>query len=304
MTGISVVIPTFDRDHILLNTIDSILNLSCPPNEILIIDQTPHHLPEVERGLMALAQQSRIRWIRLSEPLIPRAMNVGLLKSREAIVLFLDDDIIPEEGLVSGHLLAHEAYQTRVVAGRIVQPWTLEAKDGRFLFDSLASGWITDLMAGNFSIQRDFALDVGGFDESFVRAAYRFETEFAERILERGERIRFEPAASILHLKAQKGGTRAFGDHRRTLSPGHAVGGYYYIFRSSRVKNRAGKIVRRLVRSIWTKHHRVRPWWIPGTLISELAGLIWATTLRMRAPRRICREMDPLCEDVSRKRES
>ena len=37
-------------------------------------------------------------------------------------------------------------------------------------------------MGGNFSVRRDIALRLGGFDEQFVRVAYNFEAEFAHRL--------------------------------------------------------------------------------------------------------------------------
>ena len=35
-------------------------------------------------------------------------------------------------------------------------------------------------MGGNFSVRRRFALTLGGFDEQFVGAAYRFEADFID----------------------------------------------------------------------------------------------------------------------------
>jgi len=38
-------------------------------------------------------------------------------------------------------------------------------------------------MGGNFSVKRDLALRLGGFDENFVHVAYRFEAEFCDRAI-------------------------------------------------------------------------------------------------------------------------
>ena len=35
------------------------------------------------------------------------------------------------------------------------------------------------------------------------------------------------------HLRANEGGTRAFGNHLRSFKPNHAVGAYYFILRTS-----------------------------------------------------------------------
>ena len=58
-------------------------------------------------------------------PSIPRAMNHALLVARYDIVLFLDDDIIPDEGLILAHKELHRATSPEniIVAGRVIQPW-------------------------------------------------------------------------------------------------------------------------------------------------------------------------------------
>jgi GT2 family glycosyltransferase len=141
----------------------------------------------------------------------------------------------------------------------------------------------------NFSVKRSIALALGGFDENFVQVAYRFEAEFAGRALARGERILFEPAASIHHLKEHRGGTRAFGQHLTTVRPSHSVGAYYYLFRTKAIRNRFLKMIARAGRSIRTKHHLLHPWWIPLTLLAEIFGFCWAAALAIRGPRLIQR---------------
>jgi GT2 family glycosyltransferase len=140
-------------------------------------------------------------------------------------------------------------------------------------------------MGGNFSINRRLALDLGGFDENFVHVAYRFEAEFAERVLATGRRIFFEPDASIRHLKAERGGTRSYGHHLTTIRPSHSVGAYYFLLRSNKVSRRLLNLLRRPFRAIRTKHHATHPWWIPVTLASEGMGLVWAVFLYFRGPR-------------------
>ena len=140
-------------------------------------------------------------------------------------------------------------------------------------------------MGGNFSIKRETALRLGGFDENFVQVAYRFESEFSDRATTAGEKILFEPAASIRHLKEARGGTRVYGEHLTTIRPGHSVGPYYYLLHSSLVQHRLRRIVSRPLRAIGTRHHLRRPWWIPVTLIAEMLGFCWAVSLYLRGPR-------------------
>ena len=140
-------------------------------------------------------------------------------------------------------------------------------------------------MGGNFTVRRDIALKLGGFDEQFVRVAYNFEAEFAYRLNRAGYRIFYEPAACVHHLKASGGGTRTFGDHLRSYRPNHAVGAYYFILRTWSGWQSLLRFLGRPLRAIATQHHLRRPWWIPATLIAEFSGMAWALLLALRGPR-------------------
>ena len=128
------------------------------------------------------------------------------------------------------------------------------------------------------------AIELGGFDENFVGAAYRFEAEFAHRFVAAYGPIRFEPRASIRHLAVASGGTRAYGHHLWTAAPAHSAGEYYYLLKS-RVPGWLGKVLRRPFRSIRTRHHLRRPWRIPATIVAEARGFLLARKLLRHGPR-------------------
>ncbi len=281
---VTVAIPTYRREQVLLNTLDYLLALIPQPAEILVLDQTEQHDPATGQRLQELHAAGRIRWLKLETPSIPQAMNRGLLEARHEIVLFVDDDIRPEPGLIAAHLAAHQAHADVLVAGRVIQPWE-EGKDFSseegFRFAGLKSAWIDEFMGGNFSVRRGMALALGGFDENFVRVAYRFEAEFAHRWRASGRRIHFEPMPCLHHLKDSGGGTRTYGEHLTTWKPDHAVGAYYFCLRTGAV----GGFLLRPFRALATRHHLRRPWWIPLTLAAELRGMAWAFALYLRGPK-------------------
>jgi hypothetical protein len=132
-------------------------------------------------------------------------------------------------------------------------------------------------------VPRDDAIALGGFDENFVKVAYRYEAEFSHRWRASGRAIRFEPHACLHHLKAGAGGTRSFGEHLTTWRPDHAVGAYYFGLRTGHWR----EFVARPARSVRTRFHLRHPWRIPGTLLAELGGMLWAFRLHVRGPRLI-----------------
>jgi GT2 family glycosyltransferase len=297
---ISVAIPTYEREEILLDTLNQLLVLNHPACEILVIDQTTSHRSETAVALEKLAIKGSILWHRLNEPSIPKAMNHALKVTKAEVVLFVDDDIELTSDLVFEHAKEYEDPDTACVAGRVVQPWERELDEGEdawmdgrssdpdaFRFNSGKRTDVNRFMGGNFSIRREVALNLGGFDENFVRAAYRFEAEFASRMLLSGSRILFQPAASLIHLKENTGGTRSFGDHLRSIWPAHSVGRYYYLLMANQAHHRFRKIVLGPLYAVHTRHHLTRPWWIPVTLLSELSGMVWALWLFVRGPKYI-----------------
>lgn len=287
--SISIIIPTFFREEILLETVGLLLELDSPADEILIVDQTPEHDRETGRQLQQWHDAGVINWIRLEKPSIPHAMNVGLQQAKGEVVLFLDDDIIPDSRLIESHRKSHQESDCWAVVGQVLQPWqkpeALEAprqlkgirQDFDFPFHStLPADHLANVMAGNLSVKRVRALEVGGFDENFIGAAYRFETEFARRIVRAGGQIKFEPLASIKHLRVSSGGTRSRGDHRASADPRHGVGDYYFAMKQGLSIQSISYMGYRMIREVCTKFHLKYPWYIPVKLLGEVRALIWA----------------------------
>jgi GT2 family glycosyltransferase len=286
--GLTIVVPTYGREEVLLETLRHLFALKPPASEIIVIDQTEEHSSQVSCALDSWQASGWLRWLRLRDPSIPGAMNRGLLEASHPIVLFLDDDIVPHSALVEAHASALEKTGAALVAGRVIQPWQAGQSfsgDDNFHFASARPAWIGDFMAGNFSVRRDIVLRLGGFDEQFVRVAYNFEAEFAHRLRGAGYRIYYEPTASIHHLRVSTGGTRTFGDHLRSHRPNHAVGAYYFILRTWSGWQSLGRFLARPLRAIATRHHLRQPWWIPATLVAELTGMAWALVLAAQGPR-------------------
>jgi len=359
MSSLSIVVVTYRRERVLIDTIEALLRLDCDDKEILVIDQSPVHEPEIEARLVEFAAVGAVRHIRVDTPNIPAAMNLGLRLAKARAVMFVDDDVRPSPDLAHAHLAAHRAGRASLIAGRVIQPWgedrgtfdaaprsanddsersaiglnrnslpqeTLgvslgEANDlaaiesllperlrrrlgllrrfaphdnvssdsrnadrSRFM-DSSESYFLRDFIGCNFSVDREVALQIGGFDENFARAAYQFEAEFAHRLIKAGHRISYEPHALLYHLKSPDGGTRAFSDHLRTARPDHAVGEYYCLLRTWRGWPSLRAMAGRPFKAIATRHHLRSPWWIPVTLIGEIRAASWAISLALRGPK-------------------
>lgn len=304
---VSIVIPTYGRDQVLVNTVSALLSLEQQSDELILMDQTPSHGVETKAYLERQQASGRLRWVCHQPPSVVGAMNRGLLEARGDVVLFLDDDIIPAPHLIAAHEAAYAGDPGAwAVVGQVLQPEDREAsarsqetgdrarrsaeglsRDLDFRFNGVTPAWVENVIACNLSVRRDRALAIGGFDENFVPpVAYRFETEFAKRVVAAGGKIRFEPRASIRHLREGRGGTRSQGGHLASASPSHSVGAYYYILRCGNGWERVWHIVKRPFREVRTKFHLRHPWFIPVKFIGELRA-IWAAWGLFRAGPRL-----------------
>ena len=294
------MIATYRRGAVLLDTLRRVLALDPPPGETVVVDQTEAPAPEVAAELRRLDAQGRIRWIAQQPPAIPLAMNAGLLAAHGRIVLFFDDDVIPQPDVVAMHVRAYAEHpEAWAVAGRVIQPEppgraaparraSFLEEDLHFNFGAESAAWVSNIIACHGSVIRRRALEVGGFDANFIPpVSFRFETEFAKRLIAAGGRIWFEPRASIRHLRAGSGGTRAHGNHLASASPLHGVGAYYYFLCQGRGWRRAWLIWKRPFREVRTRFHLRHPWFIPVKLLGECRALALAYRLHRQGPRLI-----------------
>jgi GT2 family glycosyltransferase len=294
---VSIVIPTYRRGSVLLDTVEHLLRQEQPAGEVILVDQTEEHPPEIEARLREWDSHGTVRWVRRDRPSVTAAMNAGLLVANGEIVLFLDDDIVPSPSLVAEHARNHLDPEVVGVVGQILQPGQeavsrgdYEAgtgiwRDMAFPFNSDEPALLFNGVACNLSVRRDAALRAGGVDENFVGVAYRFETDFCRRLVRTGGKLVFDPRASLRHLQVARGGTRAFGEPLRSGSPAHSVGDYYLAFRETRGSERAAYILYRFYRSVRTRYHLTHPWWILVKWLGELRGLALAYRLSRRPPK-------------------
>jgi GT2 family glycosyltransferase len=284
---IAIAIPTYNRGGIVVETVERLLQLDPAADAIIVVDQSPARNEPLER----LHEQGRIQLIRLDAPSIPHAMNVALQAAQAPIVLYLDDDVEPSMGIIAAHERAHADGGTWAVVGQILQPgeeprhFEQPEDDLEFHFNHDRGCFVTNVMAGNLSVKRERAIASGGFDENFVGAGYRFETDFALRLAAAGGKIWFSPEATLRHLKLATGGLRSYGDHRTSASPAHSAGDYYFAIHHRRPLWRYA--LRRIRRNVATRWHLRHPWTIPPKLIGELRGLALARRLAIRGRRLI-----------------
>ena len=302
MHSISVVIPSFNRGLVLLDTIALLQQQELRADEIIIVDQTDYQENEIEfLKLDALNHDSEITWLRLPKPSIPNAMNVGLLHAKSDYVLFLDDDVLFSHDLIKLHYLVFERHQSIAQVGQVLQPNqkpqlkenvnTSQSKVGLnkdldFSFASSNAAKVYNCMAGNLFVDRLKVIEAGGFDENFVGVAYRFETEFCRRMIRHyGQPFYFTPEPVLHHLQCETGGTRSQDHFLVSSSPRHSVGDYYYALLEGTKSEALIYCLKRFLLSVKARHYVRKPWYMPVRLLAEVRGFLLARKLLKKGPK-------------------
>jgi len=218
--GVSIIIPTLNREKSLLVTLEDLVVQTYRPMEIVIVDQSDATSDDVRRFVARFPQLIRYHLAPFRG--LPLARNYGWRTARYPILLNLDDDIRCKPDLVHNVATALSDQSISILAGAVDEVrntgvgtarltghfnrWTATPLGGF----SAHSRQETDLApGGNFAIRREILNIVGGIDENMnVGAALYEESDFCLRAKRAGHRIVFDPTVRLLHLAAPYGGCR------------------------------------------------------------------------------------------------
>lgn len=219
---VSVVVATYHREQMLVDTLNDLVQQQYPDFEVLVVDQTPEHTPEVAAYLEDFHQsETRHQWLITDKPGLTRARNFGLSAATGDIIVYVDDDVrIPDATFLQHHVDAFKNPAVGAVAGRVLEPdrpaFTVSHRVGWLGFwgtrepgfGTAASGYAESVRGCNMSFRRSVLERIGGFDESYTRSAYREDTDVAFRVKRAGYRLWFSAEAWLYHLSSAEGGTR------------------------------------------------------------------------------------------------
>jgi GT2 family glycosyltransferase len=249
LPDISVIIPTYNREQQLLDTIDAILSQSHHNLELLVLDQSRRHQPKTEAALAEI-KDGRFRYIKIGPPSLPAARNFGLKVAKAPIALFLDDDIEADKDLVKFHLAAFAEHpDASAVGGRVLQDgFPIKKEVLKFdkhgvshgVFTATQAGYTNAFPGGNHSLRVEAALALSGYDTRYYRIAFREESDMALKMSRAGMKIYYEPRAEIFHLDTVSGGLRHYTDLFDTLD--FYRNDLFFVLRSVRLKNIPGAL--------------------------------------------------------------
>jgi GT2 family glycosyltransferase len=179
---VSVIVPSHNRERALDRTLEGLASQTLSTSNFEVIVSLDGSIDGSEQVLERWRRSGRLpnlRWRNRPRAGQAAARNAGAAMASTALLVFLDDDVVPDPDCLATHVLRHEE-GARVVVGDA----PIERRGERSMhLDSVWSWWedyyharalpgrapsYRDLCAGNFSIRRDDFVAAGGFDERFT----------------------------------------------------------------------------------------------------------------------------------------
>ena len=220
---ISVILCTHNRCQSLAKALNSLAALTLPESvewEVLVVDNNSSDGTRevVQRDFLGRYPR-RFRYLFEPQPGKSYALNAGIRQAQGDILAFTDDDVTVEKTWLRNLTAALNNSEWAGAGGRVVAEWACPpplwlSLEGRYaLGDTLAlfdrGGEAHELSENPFGANMAFRKAMferyGGFRTDLgPRAGSREpqkseDAEFGRRLLDAGERLRYEPSAIVHH---------------------------------------------------------------------------------------------------------
>ncbi len=200
----SAIIPTIDRYAYLDKAIYSLLNNPYPPQEIIVVDQTP-----IDRRQINFYRQfdKNVRVFFLDEPGQCTSRNLAIKEAQNEWLLLFEDDAEAWEDMIAEHFKLLESSNADASTGMSLAPW----KDKSYIPARIAFYHNADVLAtGNCMTNKTTLLSVNGLHPAYNRGSGA-DDDLGRRLYLNGKEIVFNPYAIMTHHKAPSGGMRVHG---------------------------------------------------------------------------------------------
>lgn len=205
-----MVVPTFNRKEGVRKTVESVLADSVTDEVVVVVDGSTDGTYEMLQEMAS--GDSRVRPLYTNNDGEGHARQAGAEMATGDVLLFLDDDVVADKGLVAGHLKHHAARTALVVTGYMSTALAHPRGPGEFAtalyareYEATCDEWVKDpasifdlFWAGNFSIRRSDALKVAMV--GLVPMPYNEDMVFGYRCRANGLMGKFDPSLRVHHV--------------------------------------------------------------------------------------------------------
>lgn len=204
MPTVSVVIPAYNANATLSQTLSALRAAQPPPLEIIVVDDGSTDSTAQAARSFGVRVLSQVRNVGAAA-----AKNHGAQAAQGDILLFTDSDILLPPDIISRVITSFEQRPTEGIVGLLDE--NIPAHDWASQFKNL---WMHYTYArldptqriGLFytsiaAMRRATFLELGGFDEKYRGASITEDTEFGQRAWAQGISIFLAASVRVVHLK-------------------------------------------------------------------------------------------------------
>lgn len=199
--GISIIIPVYNGENTLGDTLNSIAQIEYPLKEVIVVDDG-----STDRT-GAIAESYGARVVRMAQNSGPAAArNQGALHAKYDTLLFTDSDVWVKKSLLHDLLYTFQHANADAVQGTFSEVcpfgnYFSQYKNlyNRFVLNSLPN-WIDTTFTSITAVKKNAFMQCGGFDAN-IRSASVEDRTLGKNLIEHGFRIYFNPSLEVVHNK-------------------------------------------------------------------------------------------------------
>ncbi len=263
---VSVVVATRDRPESLERALTSLL--ACRGSfEVIVVDNAPSD--DATAQVIERLADARLRYVRMAEPGLSRARNLGASLAQGKVLAFTDDDVRvdagwivaldraftlgPDIGVVTGMVPAGELATEEQAHFEARLEWSTRCQPAEFHLPPRRTDPLFPYFDGNLGTGANLAVRtrsfaaLGGFDEALgagTPARGGADLDLLARTLLGGWVVRYEPAAVVWHVA---GGD---AEHLRTQMRDYGSGRSAYLTKHALTGEGAVRLTRGLGRAL------------------------------------------------------
>lgn len=203
MSFFSIIIPTFNRAHIIRNAIEGVMMQTFTDFELIISDDGS--TDNTEEIITPLLKDSRIKYIKQSNKGVCAARNFGANLATGRYLLFLDsDDSISENWLLDFHSIAQKDCDMVFCSMVVISPDGIEKKTS--CLKPYKNGNEKGIFnVGTWAMKRDLFFKIGQYDEQIK---YGENTELRYRLFDKKVEFGFIDNYNFIYNESISGGSK------------------------------------------------------------------------------------------------
>lgn len=215
---ISVIIPTFNRPEMLIQSLRSLQEQTLREFEILVVDNSAD--PAVEQIVKEFNHIAKMPANYIPDPRLGlhNARHTGARSAQGTILIFTDDDATFDPGWLHAYARAFTEHPEMAAAGGPVQPiW--DTSPPKWLLDFIGDSKVFNILSlmkpydsfrlapdgfffgVNMAIRKDLLLDVGGFNPESFGSIWLGDGEVGllRKLWNQGMLVGYVPEALVYH---------------------------------------------------------------------------------------------------------